>query len=100
MPKLKIKYYGEKFEPESEGLTESTGKIKYSDKAVDAPESLEALSKKKKKKGKIMFIRTKKPVKENIIDARGNTRDTLKEGMEEERLKKEKEIGRRIRLMK
>ena len=90
MPKLTINR--EKFNPKKDGLMESDAEIQY----ADMPDEIM----KKKKKGKIIIRKSKGNTKENIIDARANTRDTVKKSFDQGRLDYEKKIGEMIERMK
>jgi len=57
-------------------------------------------AKKKKKMGKITYRKSSKPVEQNIIDARGETREAGKQMLESRRLDYEKKLNKMLKNIK
>lgn len=96
-PKIKLKKRKAKTAPmgkESDlgeaSIVEGKGKAKYAD--IPLPKKIKV----KKKKGETVYRKSSGPSKINVIDARAMTKEDVKTGMEEYRLKKEKDLYKKI----
>lgn len=110
-PKLKLKT-AKAYKPKAMKTADSSsdsyyiGKGSGEGKVELAPVKMKLKPKKKKKEGKIIYkdIGSGKPAEMNIIDARGITRETAKEGlkqyMERGRIDYEKKLQKMIKGLK